>query len=177
MEPKCDFVFSSMKIMTPSIASNGNLYFCSSERKGEGSTDIFISEFTNGIYAEPRNLGNKVNSKYMEAWIHIAPDESYLLFSSFGRPKDNGVFISTKNSDGSWSKSKFITEINENEDERFVKVSPNGKYIFFNRQYDKYKEFSKKQLTKRDTELRLNSPQNGKGDIYWISSKILDGYR
>lgn len=51
-----DSVFTSMKIETPSIASNSNLYFASGKRGGEGSADIFVSKFINGKYSEPQNL-------------------------------------------------------------------------------------------------------------------------
>ncbi len=165
-DAKYDAVFTSMNIATPSIASNGNLYFCSSERAGEGSSDVYVSEFAAGAYAEPQNLGNNVNSEFMEAWLHIAPDESYLLFTSVGRPAGTGIYISVKNPDGSWSEAAFLTEINKNGDERFVTVSPDGKHLFYNSQYNRNSESSENRLTKRDLYMRLNSPQNGKGDVY-----------
>jgi len=176
-QPKFDSVFTSLEIETPSIAANSNLYFVSNKRGGEGNADVFISKYVDGNYTAPVNLGPQVNSKFMEAYLHIAPDESYLLFSSFGRPEGSGIFISVKDNFGKWSKPKLITEISKNGDERFVKVNPDGKYIFFNRQFDMHGEFSKERLTIKSINSRMNSPQNGNGDVYWISSKILEKYK
>ena len=172
-----DSVFTSWGIETPSMSANNNLYFASTTNEGERNIDIYISRYIGGKYAAPQNLGNSVNSQYMDAYIHISPDESYILFSSFGRPEGTGLFISTKDGNSNWQPAQFISELSSNNDERFIKVSPDGDYIFFNRQFDKYGVESKSKLSILDFNKRLNSPQNGNGDVYWVSSTILDKYR
>ncbi len=85
----------------------------------------------------------------------IAPDESYLLFSSDRNTGRQSLFISFRRSDGSWTEAHGLGEaINSQKGERFPYVSPDGKYLFFTRWHG------------RDNE-----------DIMWVSSKIIDDLR
>ena len=176
-DAKFDSVLTKMNILSPSMAKNGNLYFCSKERGGEGSYDLFLSKYENKKYSEPENLGIKINTKFMEAWMYIDPDEKYILFTAIGRPEGNGIYVSFKDENNKWKEAKFISEINKNGDERFVQVSPNKEHLFFNRQFSKFGKTSSKRLTIKEVNKRLISSQNGKGDVYWISSEILERYK
>lgn len=50
-----------------------------------------ISRFEDGHYAMPENLGAAINTKYLEHDPFIAPDESYILFTSVDRPGGSGL--------------------------------------------------------------------------------------
>ncbi len=172
--------FSSLDMSTPAIAASGNLYFCATRPEGFGRSDIYVAEFVAGRYKDPVNLGELVNSTAMEAWLHVAPDESYLLFSSFGRDSVSGLYVTFKGPDGAWTEAMALDEtINAEGDERFVTVSPDGKYLFFNSQRDGYPPFSTNALTVRDLKSRLLAPQSSRsrGDIYWVDAKVLERFR
>jgi ribosomal protein S30 len=55
------------------------------------------------------------------------------------------------------------------------KISPDGKILFFNRQSLEYSPFVKNRLNYQDIiESHVNSPLNGGGDIWGISTKIFE---
>ncbi|HMG94210.1 MAG TPA: hypothetical protein VK589_29325, partial [Chryseolinea sp.] len=98
------------------------------------------------------NLGNVINSTSEEWDPFIAPDESYLLFES-DRPGGYGgtdIYI-TFNRDSSWSQPVNLgSSINTKGYEVAARVSPDGKFLFFDR------------------------PQKNEQDIYWVSSDIIE---
>ena len=71
--------------------------------------DVFKSRFIDGHYSEPENLGGSINSEFAESNPYIAPDESYLIFTSHGRSDGYGkydLYISFRKTEGSWTKAK-----------------------------------------------------------------------
>ncbi len=66
----------------PSVAANGNLYYFTAREDGIGRCDIYMAEFSEGRYSDPVNLGHAVNSAENDWDSFIAPDESYIIFSS-----------------------------------------------------------------------------------------------
>jgi Tol biopolymer transport system component len=137
----------------PSIAANGNLYFFSNRNEGIGLCDIYGSKFVNGQYQPPQFLSNSVNSEKNDWDSFIAPDESYIIFSSQNRDDTLGgqdLYISFKGKNGSWSKAENMgPALNSQSDEICPSVSLDGKYLFF------------------------TSRRRGKADIYWISTQII----
>jgi Tol biopolymer transport system component len=136
----------------PSIAGNGNLYFFSCRNDGLGGCEIYMSQFSNGKYLDPVNLGPAVNSEMNDWDAYIAPDESYIIFSSQNREDTLGeqdLYISYNN-DGVWTKARNMgNRVNSSSDEICPSVSLDGKYLFF--------------TTRR----------RGQADIYWIDSNII----
>ncbi len=66
----------------PSVAEDGSaIYFSSDMPGGHGGTDIYVSEWTDGEWAKPRNLGPKVNTSGDEMFPFIH-DSGILYFSS-----------------------------------------------------------------------------------------------
>ncbi|MBA4056197.1 MAG: Xaa-Pro aminopeptidase, partial [Marivirga sp.] len=62
-----------------SVAASGNIYFASYR---DGNLDLFMSEFKDGKFSTPVNLGGMINSSAGEHDPFIAPDESFLIFNS-----------------------------------------------------------------------------------------------
>jgi outer membrane protein OmpA-like peptidoglycan-associated protein len=62
---------------------NTLLYFASDRPGGEGGTDIYVSRFENGIWAEPINAGPEINTKGNEMFPFVDPIGN-LYFSSDG---------------------------------------------------------------------------------------------
>ncbi|UCE20668.1 MAG: PD40 domain-containing protein, partial [Candidatus Aminicenantes bacterium] len=139
--------------LSPSISRNGTVYFHSSNIKGGyGGPDIYRAKLMNGNYEEPENLCDSINTESMEVLPYIAPDESYLLFSSFrpGGYGDFDIYVSYKKEDGTWTKAKNLGEkINTPAREDGVVVSPDGKFLFF------------------------MSRRNGIGEFFWVDAKII----
>ena len=138
----------------PTMTKEGSLYFQSKGHGGKGGLDIFRSEFRNGRYAKPENLGTTINSEYNDFDAFIAPDESYLIFSSANRPEGFGsgdLYISFRKKDGSWTQAQNMGEtINTSSIEYCPKVSPDGMHLFF------------------------TSGRSGNGDIYWVDARVID---
>ncbi len=100
----------------PSVSGNGNLYFTASKPGGFGNEDIWLSRFVNGQYQQPVPLDSNVNSETWEFNAFVSPDESLIIFSSFGRKDGLGggdLYYSQKNASGSWSPAiHFKNDIN-----------------------------------------------------------------
>lgn len=156
----------------PSLTSSGNLYFTANYDDSFGEDDIYCSQFIGGKYQQPVNLGDSVNSAGYDFNAFISPDESYLLFSSFGRPDEKGggdLYISYRRYDGTWTKSKNLgTRINSDRLDYCPFVTSDGKYLFFTSQRESV-YFRSNQHRKLVNLLELaDGIENGSGNIYWV---------
>ena len=138
----------------PSVSGNGTVYFFSPNIPGgHGLGDIYRSKCIQGRYEKPENLGDSINSGSMDVGPFIAPDESYLLFSSYrsGGYGDFDIYVSYRKKDGTWTKAKNLGEsINTPARESTSTVSPDGKHLFF------------------------ISRRNGIGEYFWVDAKIIE---
>jgi hypothetical protein len=152
------------------MAANGNLYFFSGP---QGKQDLFVSEYIDGRYTDLVNLGDAVNSEQDEADPFVAPDESYLLFSS-NRREGDGIYICFKKSDGSWTPAESLgPTINSIGPVNVGSVTPDGKYIFLFSIKRFHKRWSEKPLSYKDKLKILNGPGNGSIDIFWVSADVI----
>lgn len=141
-----------------SITNAGVIY--TSRRSNGGSVfDIEVYRRKNAHYIKPKTLPYNINSKWTEDGVFIAPDESYLIFESDrpgGLEGSTDLYISFRRKDGSWSIAKNMgPNINSVFTERFARVSPDGKYLFFG----------------SDRDLK---PGSDGADIYWVDAKVID---
>jgi len=152
-----DVIINSFQIRWQiSVSKNGTLYFGATKPDGMGGSDIYRSQFVNGKYTKPENLGSQINSQAEEGTPYIAPEENYIIFSKESRVDrnfKNGLYISFKNNDGSWTPPVYLGDEINNGGCASPFVSPDGKYLFF------------------------NSGRNGNYDIYWVSAKIIEDLR
>jgi hypothetical protein len=143
----------------PSVTSDGTLYFCSMYGDHDG---IYQAELSNGLYVKREKLGFGINSGSVNGLPYIAPDESYLIFTSF-RPGSIGMsdlFISFRHSDGTWKKPKNMgPKINSDAKEGYPYVTADGKYFFF--------------YSTRVSVLNKRKIPDGPGNVYWIDAKII----
>jgi Tol biopolymer transport system component len=139
-----------------SIARTGTIYFSAFINGGYGGSDIYKSEFINGKYTAPKNLGEKINSENSVSAVYISPDEDYIVFSSDmpGGEGEEDLYVSFLNKDGSWGKGiNMGKNINTKETEIWPNVTPDGRYLFY------------------------IGVRNGKANIYWVSAKIIEELR
>ncbi len=119
----------------PSAASNGNLYFGSRREGGLGRIDLYVARFESGEYRTAENLGTLINSPATDADPYIAPDESYLIFSSTreGGYGSGDLYISHRRG-RSWTEPRNLGHlVNTSEFEYTPLVTPDGRYLFFSR--------------------------------------------
>jgi Tol biopolymer transport system component len=140
----------------PCLTGNNTLYFSSSREGGHGSSDIYRSEYQNGIFQKPENIGIPVNSEFNENDIYVSPDETFLIVISSRRPDTLGsgdMYISFWERD-QWTVPQNMGEpFNSSELEYCPMQTPDGKYLFF------------------------TSRRRGNDDIYWISTDIIQSYK
>ena len=89
---------------------------------------------------------------------YIAPDESFIIFDSYkkGTGDTGRLFVCFRKKDGSWSKAIDLGEEINFAPIICASLSPDGEYLFFG----------------------SNGGIPGhKGDIYWVSAKIIDELR
>ena len=109
------------------------------------------------MYEEPENLGASINTEYDETDALVAPDESFLIFTSVARPDGFGngdLYISFRTDDGRWLPAMNLgDEINTSSSEFCPVLSPDGKYFFF------------------------TSGRRGNDDVYWVDASIIGRYQ
>jgi Tol biopolymer transport system component len=138
-----------------SITKDGILYYSKFGDHGSPG-DLYRSILLDGVYSKPEKLEYPINSNFNDHDPFIAPDESYLIFTS-NRPGGFGrgdLYISFMKPDGDWTTPMNMgSNINSDGYEFCPMLSPDGQYLFFTKNV------------------------NGNGDIYWVSSKIIDTYK
>jgi len=105
-----------------SIAGDGSLYFTA--KTSDKPIDVFCSKLVNGIYFAPQNLAG-VNSPDADHAPFVAPDGSYLIFSSFrGGQGRSDLFISFRTDDGAWSEPlNMCSRINSAQKDEYPHVT------------------------------------------------------
>lgn len=139
-------------IYAVSVTKYGKLYFTAGAQ-GDRDWNICAASPNSAVAILPQ----AVNTTGYEDGPFIAPDESYLIFESDRPGKTDGgldLYITFKRNDGTWTEALNMgPEVNTKHAERFAKVSPDGRYLFFGR-------------------------NTGNGfDIYWINASIIGDLR
>lgn len=130
----------------PTTSNDGTLFYSTGPNR---SSNIVLSESKNGVYQKPIDLGANVNSESRDYDPTIAPDKSFIIFSSNRKGGFGSVdlYISFKDENGNWKKAKNMGNlINTKTIEFAPRLSPDGNYLFFNRQ----------------------------GSIFWVSTKAFE---
>ncbi|WP_438423609.1 hypothetical protein [Aquimarina macrocephali] len=154
-----DVPFKDFPIMLLTASAKGTYVF---DSMGEGI--LRYSRLIDGEREEPKQFGKEINTGRSNAHPFIAPDESYILWD--GR-RDSGygnadIYISFQQQDGSWGEAINLGDkINTESSEAGAFVSPDGKYLFFNRNVGKTKP------TDRYDDV----------DIFWVDAKVIKNLR
>ncbi|WP_276374773.1 hypothetical protein [Chryseolinea sp. H1M3-3] len=138
-----------------SFAKNGTMYFSSNggtTMENDKNYNIRTSEFKGGKFLSSNPLNEAINTEYYEADVFISPNEKYIIYCS-ERPGGKGkgdLYISFKDDKGAWQPAKNMgASINTSGYEFCPFVTSDNKYLFFSRD----------------------------GDIYWVSTKVVDNLR
>jgi hypothetical protein len=145
---------------------------------GIGEDDIYVAHFEDGNWIVAKNIGSPINTALNEGDPFIAPDESYLLFCCRDREGgfgNNDIYISYRNTDSTWSQAFNLgASINTSAAEVCPMVTHDGKYLFLSSNRKKIDGYPESPLTYEQIMRDLENPGNGKYDIYWVSTKIIE---
>ena len=121
------------------ITKNKTVYFSmldSSQANPDiwSSADIYKTEYVDGQYTQPENIGLTINSNLADVVGYIDPDEMFMIFES-NRAGGYGLYdlyLSKKNQDGTWNDPINLgSKINTSDEDGVPQISPDGKYFFF----------------------------------------------
>ncbi|GER02270.1 hypothetical protein JCM17845_28930 [Iodidimonas gelatinilytica] len=151
--------FKDLQIMRLTASDNGTYYF-DTFNKDQLDFPIRYSRLIDGVYEVPKPLSKAINTGTYLNHPFIAPDESYLLWDAkredgYG---DSDIYISFRQEDGSWGGATNLgNEINTDAWEASASVTPDGKYLFFNR--------------------NMGSDEYEDVDIFWVDAGIIEALR
>lgn len=139
--------------LSSSFTKSGRVYYTDEVADKPWNMGTFVADYTGSAYKNPRALPASINSPFIDYTPYIAPDESYLMFSS-SRPsskEDMYLYISFRNADDTWSEPRRMNEaLGFAGNARFPSLSPDGKFLFF---------------------------CGDDGNMYWVSSKVVEKLR
>ncbi len=153
--------YDTIPIMRMTSSAKGTYAF---DEAVEGRSILRYSRLINGKREEPKPFPKEINTGKHNAHPFIAPDESYVLWDG---QRDNGprnaeIYVSFKQPNGTWGQAiKLGKEINTKASEFGARVTPDGKYLFFNRNTGKVKPTDKYENT----------------DIFWVDAKVIETLR
>ncbi len=141
----------------PTVSRQGTLYFSSARESPPGGYAIYCSRLKNGHYPAAEKLDAIINSHF-GAWDpFIAPDESYLIFSSeqpYGYGGHDQYITHLQN--GTWTTPKSLgPATNSSATEYGSYITPDGSFYFFS----------------RPTGWGVNDA----ADLYWVDSRAVLG--
>jgi Tol biopolymer transport system component len=159
-----------------SLASDGTLYFSATRPDGKGRLDIYRARWQNGTFATPENLGDGVNTPFVEVDPYVAPDQSFVVFQSAGRPDDlgNGDLYISEQVNGVWQPARHLgAGINSPAREYCPIGSPDGRYFFFTSFRGFGDHIAERPWSTKEFFSGLRSTLNGWGNIYQIDMAAL----
>ena len=165
----------------PSVTADGTLYFT---RDGEGGLSrVFRARPTEDGFAEPELLGPEVNSTRSQYNAFIAPDESYLIYSTHLREDGLGgddYYISFRDAEDNWTgpinMGPAVNTDGGSEHSPFV--TRDGKYLFFMAARNVFDEGLPADVrTLREMQELHAKPQSGQPGIYWVDAAFIEELR
>jgi hypothetical protein len=166
----------------PSVTNNGDLFFTAAYKDAKGKEDIYVSRYVNGKYQKPVSLSSAINTEKYEFNAYVAPDESFMIFTSYGRKGSYGggdLFISFKNKQNQWLPAENLgASINSNKIDfcPFIDLKTNTLYFTSDRSSIQKSFKSRKNIHQLQEILKTKA--NGLGRMYKVDlSGILNKKR
>jgi len=162
----------------PSVALSNNLYFTSYQPHSKRRDDIYMSKWDNNTYSSPIPLSDSINTKGSEFNAFIAPDESFIIFSSWNRKDGVGggdLYISYKKGMDSWSNARNLGEkINSKQVDYCPYVNVETGTLFFTSKRSDFNVRESGYSSYRALMDEINKYENGFSRIYQVNiGKIL----
>ena len=150
--------FTDIPIMRLSVSASGTYYFDSFSP--ELDVPVRYSRLVDGKYEQPKFLGEQFGVGTYNAHPFVAPDESYIIWDSRreGGYGTSDLYISFRTVEGAWGPAINLGDkINTSDAENYPTVSPDGKFLFFDR--------------------RIGTGPDRTVAIYWVDAKIIEDLR
>lgn len=156
----------------PSVTKKGDLFFTAEYKDSKGKEDIYVSRFVNGVYTKPVSLGSGVNSEKYEFNAYVAPDESFLIFTSYARKDDLGggdLYISHKGENNTWLPAKNLgKDINSNKIDYCPFIDFKTKTLYFTSDRNELKKSFTSKKNIEELKEALKKGKNGLSKIYKV---------
>lgn len=114
-----------------STTKSGTIYFTAFD---EGVGHIYRARESDGTYHIPERITLGLQDSISVGNPMVAPDESFLIFSSTMLPGEGGsdLFVSTRTEKGNWGEIKNLGSfVNSSYADFAPAISPDGQYLFF----------------------------------------------
>lgn len=159
---------TNMDEFYPVVTKSRNLYFTLDNPELNQKDDIYVSEYVNGIYSEPKRLDEGINSNGYEFNAFIAPDESFMIYTCYNREDGLGsgdLYISYNNGKG-WSEAKNMgAKINSDKMDYCPFVDTKTNILYFTSKRLKTSNL-KSSINIEDLKALFNSYENGSSRLY-----------
>ena len=120
-------------ITMPSLSHDGRrLYFASDKPDGEGGLDIYYSNWKNGYWEDPVNLGPEVNTEGNETYPFVT-ETGELFFASDGRGGLGGkdIYVTKQKANGWHSPVRLAAPLNSEYDDFGIVTTAEVKEGYF----------------------------------------------
>ncbi|WP_428740929.1 TolB family protein [Tenacibaculum sp.] len=156
----------------PSVTEKGDLFFTAEYENSKGKEDIYVSRLVNGVYTKPTPLSAGVNSEKYEFNAFVAPDESFIIFTSYGRKNDLGrgdLYISKKDKNNQWQPAIHLTKVNSNKLDYCPFVDMSANTLYFTTSISSIAKSLPKKMIMNEIINYINQNPNGLSRIYVTS--------
>lgn len=164
---------TSMDEFYPVITDSKNLYFTLDNPQLNQKDDIYISEFVNGGYTEPKRLGNAINSEGYEFNAFVSHDESYMIYTCYNKEGGFGsgdLYISKKTETNEWTPAKNVgNNINSDKMDYCPLVMESSKTLYFTSRRSSITPTFNSQVSLKELLNTFNSYENGLSRLYLVS--------
>jgi hypothetical protein len=136
----------------PSVSNDKTLFFFRRYDSDNGASEILTSDLENGTYAEPKKLGDTINTEWHEWDPCISPDGKILVFCSKkpGGLGEDDLYVSFKDDNGRWPEAINLgSKVNSSGSENRPFITADGMYLFY------------------------SSSAGGNRDVYWVDMEIV----
>lgn len=164
----------SPRVFKPSIAANGTLYFMA-KMEGAKTFRLYRSQYRNGVYqqAEPLSFSD---GTHMDVDPEIAPDESFLVFSSAGRAAATDAhehLYITFRSGSSWGPIEPLRYTGDYDkgpaDDGEANLSPDHRTLYFTSSRTVPIRLNRSRAEAAEDFARLNLWDNSNNNVWTIS--------
>ncbi|MFY0626546.1 MAG: PD40 domain-containing protein [Reichenbachiella sp.] len=110
------------------------VYVRCGEKESVGSCDLYITQLEGKKWAEPKNMGNVVNSESWDSQPTISSDGSRIVFASTRKGGYGGIdlYVTTKNHLGDWGiPSNLGSIVNTPYKDSSPSLASDGKTLYF----------------------------------------------
>ncbi len=121
------------------ITKNKTVYFSMLDTNNSppiiwSTLDIYKTEFVNGQYTQPENIGAPINTDIGESVGYVEPEEKFIIYESTktGGYGWHDLYISSRNQNGEWNDPINLgANINTAFEDGTPQITPDGKYFFY----------------------------------------------